>query len=356
MAGNAAHDRQAYRTISGGRITRDGCFDYRSIVAIDAGDLEALRAGLLAFCYQLLGSPFDAEDAAQDAMERAWRSRASFDPGIASLSTWTFRIARNICFDRLRELPRRPLPRDLSDPGIDVGAPLVPATDVPWLMPAPSSWWDDPEPERAAIRAERVRLAVTAVLQTLPPRQRGVFILRDVLERSATDTAAILELSAAAVNSALQRARAAVAAGAPRRSAPLAPETVRPYAHAIEHADVRALAALVAADVVFEMPPVPQWAVGRAAYAAFMAKLFTWRGTQWSTAPISANGQNGILLSQLTADGPRPHTVQLFDPAERAADGTDSAGAPAIGHVLVYQHPRLFALFATDRGDFARDR
>lgn len=100
-----------------------------------ADDLAALRGGLLAFCYQLLGSPFDAEDAVQDTMERAWRAREAFEPAIASLSTWTFRIARNVCFDRLRESPRRPLPRDLSDPGIDVGAPLVPALDVPWLTP-----------------------------------------------------------------------------------------------------------------------------------------------------------------------------------------------------------------------------
>jgi RNA polymerase sigma-70 factor, ECF subfamily len=305
---------------------------------VTAEDLAALRGGLLAFCYQLLGSPFDAEDVVQDTMERAWRARESFDPAVASLSTWTFRIARNVCFDRLRESPRRPLPRDLSAPGIDVGAPLVPALDVPWLMPAPTSWWQDSEPERTAAAAEGVRLAVTAVLQALPPRQRGVFILRDVLGHSAAETAAILELSVTAVNSALQRARAAVRDRA-SRPARLRRETVEDYARAIERADAAALAALVAADVVFEMPPVPQWSTGRDTYAAFMAHLFAWRGTRWATRPISANGQPGILLSLVTDVGREPHTVQLFE--------ADDAGS-AIRHVLVYQDPRLFALFEKD--------
>jgi RNA polymerase sigma-70 factor (ECF subfamily) len=114
---------------------------------------------------------------------------------------------------------------------------------------------------------------------------------------------------------------------------------VEDYARAIEQADVAALAVLVADDVVFEMPPVPQWSTGRETYAAFMAHLFTWRGTRWATRPISANAQPGLLLWLLTDTGPQPHTVQLFE-----ADATGKA----IGHVLVYQEPRLFALFETD--------
>jgi RNA polymerase sigma-70 factor (ECF subfamily) len=304
-------------------------------VTVSADDLAVLRGSLLAFCYQLLGSPFDAEDVVQDTMERAWRAREQFDPAVASLSTWTFRIARNVCFDRLRESPRRPLPSDLTAPGIDVGAPLVAALDVPWLMPAPTSWWVDSEPEQAAVAADGVRLAVTAVLQALPPRQRGVFILRDALGHSAAETAAVLELSVPAVNSALQRARATVRANAsqPKR---LRRGTVERYARAIEQADVATLAALVAADVVFEMPPVPQWSIGRETYAAFMANLFAIRGTGWATRPISANGQLGILLFRVADAGREPHTVQLFE--------ADQAGT-AIGHVLVYQDPRLFALF-----------
>lgn len=312
--------------------------EYDPTVAVDPDDLAALRADLLTFCYQLLGSPFDAEDAVQHAMERAWRSRDSFDPAVAALRTWVFRIARNVCFDRLRQTPRRPLPRDLNDPGLEVGAPLVPALDVPWLMPAPAHWGEDSDPERSATDAEGLRLAVTAVLQALPPRQRGVFILRDVLGYSAAEAAAILELSSTAVNSSLQRARAAVR-DRTQRPARLSRETVERYARAIEQADVAALAALVAADVVFEMPPVPQWAVGREAYAAFMAYLFEWRGTRWTTRLTFASGQPGILLYLLTDSGRQPHSVQLFD--------ADAAGA-AIGHVLVYQDLDLFALFERD--------
>lgn len=305
---------------------------------MDASDVAALRGGLLAFCYQMLGSPFDAEDAAQDALERAWRSRASYDPAKAALSTWVYRIARNVCLDRLRESPRRPLPRDLSDPGIDVGAPLVPALDVPWLVPAPTRWWADSEPERAVAEASGVRLAVTLVLQALPPRQRGVFILREVLGHSAAETAEILETSVPSVNSALQRAKVAVAERS-ARPAPLRRETVERYARAIEQADVSALAALVADDVLFEMPPVPRWSIGRETYAEFMAFLFEWQGTQWQTRLISANGQYGILLLIVTDEGPQPHTVQLFE--------SDASGT-RIGHVLVYRDEALFALFERD--------
>ena len=309
---------------------------YDPIVAVSAEELGVLRGGLLTFCYQLLGSPLDAEDVVQDTMERAWRARATFDPANASLSTWTFRIARNVCFDRLRQSSRRVLPRDLSSPGIEIGAPLVPSLDVPWLMPAPTSWWEDPEPERAAVAAAGVRIAVTAVLQALPPRQRGVFILRDALGHSAAETAAVLELSVNAVNSALQRARVAVHSGAPRPTR-LQPGIVERYARAIERGDAAALAALVAADVVFEMPPVPQWSIGRESYEAFMAHLFMWRGRQWATRPISANGQPGVLLYLVTEAGQQPHSVQVFE--------ADAAGT-SIGHVFVYQDPRLFGLFA----------
>ena len=305
---------------------------------MDASDLAALRGGLLAFCYQMLGSPFDAEDAVQDALERAWRGRASYDPARAALSTWVYRIARNVCVDRLRETPRRPLPRDLTDPGIDVGAPLVPAMDVPWLVPAPTRWWADSEPERAVAEASGVRLAVTLVLQALPPKQRGVFILREVLGHSAAETARILETSVPSVNSALQRAKAAVAERS-SRAAPLRRETVERYARAIEQADVAALAELVADDVLFEMPPVPYWSIGRETYAAFMVHLFGWQGTRWQTRPISANGQHGFLLLRVDQDGPQPHTVQLFE-----ADATGTR----IGHVLVYRDAALFALFERD--------
>ena len=304
---------------------------------IDEGELAGIRRPLLAFCYQMLGSPFEAEDAVQDAMERIWRARDSFDPERGSLTTWAYRIARNVCLDRLREAPRRPLPRDLQEPGIEIGAPLVPSLDVPWLAPAPTGWLGASEVEQTAERRSDVRLAVTAMLQSLSPLQRGAFVLRDLVGLSAAETAAALEVSVASANSALQRARSAIAAGA-QRPQPLAPTAVERYAQAIERADVAALATLVADDVVFEMPPVPAWSRGRETYRRFMADFFVRRGAAWTTTPISANGQLGILLHRLTPHGREPHTVQLFE-----GDGTG-----AIGHVLVYQDARLFALFENE--------
>ena len=306
---------------------------------VTAEALAPLRPRLVAFCYQMLGSPFDAEDAVQDVMERAWRSRGSFDAARASLSTWCYRIAHNVCVDRLRGASRRPLPRDLQAQGIEIGAPLVPALDVPWLMPAPSAWTATSEVGAGLEQAADVRLAVTAMLQALPARQRGAFVLREVLCCSAAETAAVLKTSVPAVNSALQRARAALdlAADTAAASGPLDPERVERYARAIERADVEALAALVADDVVLEMPPVRAWSRGRRSYREFMDHLFTWRGTEWQTRLVGANGQPALLLYLLTPEGPVAHTVQLFD--------ADAHGA--IGHVLVYQDPRLFALFET---------
>ena len=169
-------------------------------------------------------------------------------------------------------------------------------------------------------------------------------MLREVLDCTAAETAAVLETSVPAINSALQRARAAlgsagsIAAG-PLDPAPLDSERVERYARAIERADVDALAALVADDVVLEMPPVPAWSRGRRPYREFMEHLFAWRGTEWQTRLVGANGQPALLLYLLTPEGPAAHTLQLFD-----------AGAGgAIGHVLVYQDPRLFALFENCR-------
>jgi RNA polymerase sigma-70 factor, ECF subfamily len=297
-------------------------------------DLQVLRRRLLAFCYQMLGSPFDAEDAVQDVMARAWGARTRFDASRASLSTWCYRIAHNVCVDRLRDAARRPLPRDLQEPGLEIGAPLVPALDVPWLMPAPTSWSQASDVEAAAERTADVRLAVTAMLQTLPPRQRGVFVLRHVLACTAAETADVLEMTPAAVNSALQRARSALR-DTTARERPLDPAAVERYARAIETADLERLARLVADDVVLEMPPVPSWCRGRAPYLAFMAHLFDWRGTRWETRLVSGNSQPAMLLYRLTSEGREPHTVQLFD----------SGASGGIGHVLVYSDASLFQLF-----------
>ena len=301
--------------------------------AVTADELEGLRGRLRSFCYQMLGSPFDAEDAVQDVLERAWRARDRYDEGRSSLSTWCFRIARNVCIDRLRQTGRRPLPRDLQGPGLDVGAPLVPALDVPWLMPAPAGWSAGSMVEESAERAGEVRFAVTALLQSLPATQRGAFTLREVLGFSAVDTAAVLDTTVAAVNSALQRARATLRDGT-RSARTVDSGRVEQYAAALERGEVQTLVSLVSADVVLEMPPVPAWSRGVGQYRDFMAYLFAWRGTDWASQVLDG-GQPGLLLYAVEDGRHVPHTLQLF--------AADEHGA--IDHVVVYRDDRLFALF-----------
>ena len=270
----------------------------------------------------------------QDVLERAWRARGQYDSARSSLATWCFRIARNVCIDRLRQTRRRPLPRDLQEPGIDVGVPLVPASDVPWLMPAPDGWFGGSAVEEAAERSGEVRFAVTALLQALPATQRGAFTLREVLGLSAAETADALDTTVPAINSALQRARATLRDGA-RPAGTVDPDRIARYAVAIERGDVQALVGLVTADVVLEMPPVPAWSRGVEQYRDFMTHLFVSRGTDWAARLVVAGGEPGLLL--YTVEGGRrvPHTVQLFT--------ADEAGA--VDHVLVYRDDRLFALF-----------
>jgi RNA polymerase sigma-70 factor (ECF subfamily) len=302
------------------------------------GFLGEHRRELWAFCYQMLGSPFDAEDAVQDVLERVWRARGDFDAEVGSVTGWVFRIARNVCVDRLRNASRRTLPRDLSDPGFEVGAPLIPRFDTPWLQPAPSSWLGEDGTADAVVRGSDVRLALTALLQALPAQQRAVFILREVLGYSSADAAAALGTSVPAINSALQRARARLSQTRPdgcpeQRSIEAA--LVEQYARALEAGDAAALERLVTTDVVFEMPPVLQWLRGQVPYRAFMEDLFRRRGPRRQTRLISANHQPGLLLYHVTDDGVQPNTLHVLT----------GGAAGLLSHLLVYRDPKLFALF-----------
>ena len=281
-------------------------------------DLARVRGPVRSFCYQMLGSPFDADDAAQDVLERAWRARDRYDPARASLTTWCLRIARNVCIDRLREVKRRPLPHDVREPGIDVGAPLVPAFEVPWLLPAPSGW-TAPSAEDQAIRIHDVRFAVTAVLQSLPAAQRAAFILRELLDFSAVETASVMECTVPAVNSALQRARRTVRNGA-TPMARVDQGLVDRYALALTRADVAALVGLVREDLVFEMPPVPAWSEGVDTYRAFMRHLFGWRGTRWRRESPQSVASPPCFCTWLPTAGqcPTPCTCWRPIPPERS--------------------------------------
>jgi RNA polymerase sigma-70 factor (ECF subfamily) len=304
---------------------------------------DPYRRELLAHCYRMLGSVHEAEDLVQETMFRAWRSYDRFDDRRASLRTWLYRIATNVCLTALSGVSRRPLPSGLGAPGEDPEQPLVPAFDVPWLQPMPDSMVamrpGDPE-ARVAVRGS-LRLAFVAAMQYLPARQRAVLILRDVLEFSAVEVADLLTTTPAAVNSALQRARARLedaSASEDRLEEPSDPTdraVIEQYVTAFERADLPALTMLLTDRVVLEMPPLPLWFIGRKYYGRFIARVFRLRGSDWRMVPTTANGQPTLGAYVREADDTyQAHSLQVF-----------SLTASGISHNVVFQDPGLFALF-----------
>src|SRR6266403_4159700 len=183
--------------------------------------LEQHRRELTAYCYRMLGSPFEAEDAVQETLLRAWRSLDRFE-GRAALRSWLYRIATNVCFDLLNGRERRARPMDLGPAREPVESNLNALPEVTWIEPVPDSVVaPESDPADVAVAHETIRLAFVAALQHLPPKQRAVLILCEVLRWQATEVAELLETSVASVNSALQRARATLAAGGIATSDPL---------------------------------------------------------------------------------------------------------------------------------------
>ncbi len=227
------------------------------------GELEEHRRALTGYCYRMLGSPFEAEDAVQDTLLRAWRNLERFE-GRAALRSWLYRIATNVCLDMLNGRERRARPMDLGSarsPHGPIGE-ILPETT--WLEPVPDAMLaEEGDPAEVAMSRETIRLAFVAALQHLPPRQRAVLILRDVLRWKAAEVAELLDTSVASVNSALQRARAALENV--DASEPLQPEDeeqkallVR-YVDAFERYDMRAFTALLREDATWSMPPFDLW-------------------------------------------------------------------------------------------------
>jgi RNA polymerase sigma-70 factor, ECF subfamily len=236
------------------------------VSVIDITDLELHRAALTGHCYRMLGSAFDAEDAVQEAMVRAWKSLNRFD-GRASLRTWLHRIATNVCLDALSAKSRRARPIEEGPVGT-VQDELQTRPRTHWLEPIPDERFLSPDAdpfEQAALR-QSTRLAFVAALQHLPPRQRAALLLSEVLGWSAQEVAASLEMSVAAVNSALQRARATLAAkNVSAKGEPLSEsqaELLEKYVDAFHEYDVDSLVALMRDDATLSMPPYTLWLQG----------------------------------------------------------------------------------------------
>ncbi|MEK9519012.1 sigma-70 family RNA polymerase sigma factor [Streptomyces venezuelae] len=231
--------------------------------------LDAYRRELTGYCYRMLGSSFEAEDAVQDTMVRAWKAIGSFE-GRSSLRSWLYRIATNVCLDALTAGNRRARPMDLTSATPVAQAQLVKQPEITWLEPVPDGRVlpSAGDPAETAVSRETVRLAFVAALQHLPPKQRAVLILREVLAWKASEVAELLDTSVASVNSALQRARATLA-----EQAPAASDTANPldeeqkallerYVVAFEGYDMKALTALLHEDATMSMPPYDLWLQG----------------------------------------------------------------------------------------------
>nr|WP_034594325.1 RNA polymerase subunit sigma-70 [Hamadaea tsunoensis] len=264
--------------------------DLALIAAATAGDEEAFgrlvarhRRELHIHCYRLLGSFEDAEDALQDTLVRAWRHRAGFDGG-PNYRAWLYKIATNTTLDLIRARKRR-----------------VPAAgsyaDIPWLQPYPDRLLDEAapaedQPDAVVVAKETIELAYLATIQLLPPRQRAVLILRDVLAWPARETAAALDLTEAAANSALQRARATLARHRPAPAAPSAYERdlLRRMIDAHERADAEAALALLREDIRVTMPPLPMLFDGYATVEPLLRNAFGDGSIgDWKLVPVRAN-------------------------------------------------------------------
>jgi RNA polymerase sigma-70 factor (ECF subfamily) len=292
----------------------------------------------------MMGCTADAEDAAQETWVRAWQAFDHFDEQRASLRTWLYRIATNACLNALEGRRHRALPSGLGLPPTSGSAPIAPgADDIPWLEPIPDAFFrtSPPDPCEALLAKGHLRLAVVAATQLLPPRQRAILLLREVLDLPASEVAEALDTTVAAVNSGLQRARAQLSSAEVLTESvlePSAPERrmlVDRYVEAFERADVAALQALLTDEAILEMPPLSIWLRGRADYARFVQRVFDMRGRDWRVSLTAANGQPAFAAYAASGDGTHAlHTLQVLDVTARG-----------ISRNVVYQDPRLLARF-----------
>ncbi|MFJ8084304.1 sigma-70 family RNA polymerase sigma factor [Streptomyces sp. NPDC096205] len=294
-------------------------------------ELERYRVELTGYCYRMLGSSFEAEDAVQDTLVRAWRSHDKFE-GRSSLRSWLYRIATNVCLDMLTAGNKRARPMDLTEATPLAQAALSPRPDHTWLEPMPDARVlpSTADPAEAAVAKESVRLAFMAALQQLPPKQRAVLILREVLAWKASEVAELLDTSVASVNSALQRARATLSerseAGADAEVAnPLDEEQkklLERYVAAFEGYDMTALTALLHEDAIMTMPPFDLWLLGPSDITGFMTTLGA--GCAGSRLrPVEVNGLPGFAHYKPDPEkgGFSPWAIQVLEVSEGRITG-----------------------------------
>jgi RNA polymerase sigma-70 factor (ECF subfamily) len=268
-------------------------------------------------CYRMLGSLHDADDLLQETLLRAWRGIGRFE-GRASVRTWLYRIATNACLNALAELPRRVLPSGLvaaSDPD---DPPCDPILEPVWLEPYPDRLLDElGDPAAQYARRETIELAFLAAIQLLPPRQRAILLLRDVLAWSGAEVPAMLGTSTSSVDSALRRARATIERSRiadSKMAAPTAGERalLGRYVRAFERADVHELARMLAHDVEMTMPPDPMWFAGRRDVVRFLERrVFTVRGPL-VPKPIAANRQPAVALYERLGQTESAMSIQVL--------------------------------------------
>lgn len=309
---------------------------------VDAPALEDHRRELTGYCYRMLGAASEAEDAVQETMVRAWRHLDDFE-GRASVRTWLYRIATNVCLDMLKSPQRRARPMDLGPAMVSPSEPGPILPEHTWVGPIPDGRvLGDGDPADVAISRETIRLAFIAALQHLPPRQRAVLLLREVLHWSAAETADLLATTVASVNSALQRARATMADVTPAETDVLRPldadqrTLLARYLDAFERYDMDSLVALLHEDAIQTMPPFDMWLQGRDEVTRWMVGPGAGcRGSR--LLPVEANGSPAFAQYRPSASGSGhdPWALQVLD----LRDGV------VVGLHAFLDTDRLFPLF-----------
>jgi RNA polymerase sigma-70 factor (ECF subfamily) len=302
-------------------------------------ELETHRRELTGYCYRMLGSGSEAEDAVQETMIRAWRAIDRFE-GRSSLRSWLYRIATNVCLDMLQGPQRRARPMDMG-PSSTADSALSPGLpESAWVQPVPDAWvLPEGDPAEVAAAKESIRLAFVAALQHLPPKQRAVLILREVLRWQATEVAELLDTTVVSVNSALQRARATLAAadidesgGGPVDAAQQ--ELLARYVDAFERYDIPSLVSLIHEDATFSMPPHELWLEG----TEQISRWYLGQGIGCRGSRLVATAANGCAaFGAYKQAGPGlhlPFNVQVIEVSGDRISG--------LHHFL---YPELFSVF-----------